>query len=489
MGKPKILIIGHARHGKDDFAQILSEVMDLRFSSSSWFVANEFIWPFWGKHHYQSFPEMFKDRINFRKLWADMINIYNTPDKTKTVSTMFDRDGLDMYVGLRRRDEFKACMEQKKFNMVIWVDALSRHEEEPFSSMELNHRDADFIVNNNVEVTVPEGSTDEYLFQMVRERLLPQALEIQKKLHHRGFDVNYKAPASNTDAPTKGERLSWEDMPEGSTPVLDHGFIRVEDVYGTDAKICEAARMSYGRGTKSVNADEGLIRYLVTNHHTSPLEMCEIKFHIRLPIFVMRQLVRHRTANLNEYSARYSEMVRLFYVPEVGDIRGQHKTNKQGSGDPINAGHAADVQHYIRDTSNNTFDTYEALLKNYGVSRETARIILPLNTYTEVVWKMDVNNLLKLLYLRDDIHAQWEIRVYAQEMSKAVQKYFPSVFKAYERVRGSTTLSEDQLMVLIESVREVSHKDGGDYLPGVIPQLPKGELAQVKDILGNYGID
>ena len=273
--------------------------------------------------------------------------------------------------------------------------------------------------------------------------------------------ISNAVPQSNCDTHnpptpyTPGERQAvaerpqtWEDMPDDATQVLDHGFFKVLEIMGSDSTICESARMSYGRGTKKVNDDQGLINYLVRNGHTSPLEMGEIRFHMRMPIFVMRQWVRHRTANLNEYSGRYSEMVELFYVPKNEQICLQNKVNKQGSAEPLLIDAANMVQKTIQDTGKACFSQYRTMLE-MGVSRETARIILPLNTYTEVVWKLDISNLIKFLILRDDDHAQWEIRQYAIHVAQAVQKNFPLVFHAYLERRQSQTFTMDEVRALV----------------------------------------
>jgi thymidylate synthase (FAD) len=265
------------------------------------------------------------------------------------------------------------------------------------------------------------------------------------------------------------EAEAWTHIPEGATPLLDHGFFQVKEVMGNDHEICESARMSYGRGTKKGSTDEQLIRYLLLNHHTSPFEMGEIKAHMRMPIFVMRQLVRHRTANLNEYSGRYSEMPRLFYIPDTDHICHQDKVNKQGSAEPLDPVSAHIARGKMLKISNEAFDKYEDLLK-MGVSRETARMVLPLNTYTEVVWKIDVNNLIKLLMLRDDDHAQWEIRVYAAELAKALKQYFPLTYDTYELIKNSVTLTIPQLLAVVTNNPE---RHG----------LGKGEIAKVKKVL------
>jgi len=470
--KPQLLIIGHGRHGKDSFAELLSVICGLQFTSSSHFVGERCIWPAWGQERYETFEDCFVDRVNYRKTWADLISAWNTPDKARTARTMFE-EGNHMYVGMRRKDEFDACMEIDLFDHVIWVDAGNRLPLEPADSMEMVREMADLYVDNNGA----EGA------------LLDYALAIQKHLHDEGFYVGYHEPiieeksepvfktARPIEKPEleiaeepveKGDRLTWFDAPEGATPVLDHGFIQVKEVMGSDKDIADSARMSYGRGTKTVNNDQGLINYLVQNHHTSPLEMGEIKFHIRLPIFTMRQWVRHRTANLNEYSGRYSEMIRLFYIPELDKIMYQGLVNKQMSGEPLPEELAKGAQDVMRIASMEAFNAYERLLNEMDVSRETARIVLPLNTYTEVVWKMDVSNLLKFLYLRDDPHSQWEIQVYAREVAKAVKEYFPAVYAAYERSKTRVSLNEDQLYALMTS--DTSH-------------LGKGETAVVEGIV------
>ena len=446
-GKPKLLIIGHGRHGKDTIAEMITELMGLQFTSSSLFVAKEVIWDFWGKDRYPTFEAMYDDRSNNRKLWADLISAYNTPDKTRTASTMLGR-GYDMYVGMRKKDELNACLEAKIFDHIIWVDACKRLPKEDKSSMDLTDTHADIFIDNNEPL----------------ETTVKSILELQKKLHEEGFSVNYTEVFAE---PEKTE-LTWFDKPKDALTLLDHGFIAVKEVMGSDKAIAESARMSYGRGTKSVNTDEGLINYLVKNHHTSPLEMGEIRFHMRLPIFVMRQLVRHRTANLNEYSGRYSEMIRLFYVPENDQICAQDKINKQGSAEPLDPMVAESVRAVIAQAANHAFDIYEAMLVT-GVSRETARMILPLNTYTEVVWKCDISNLIKLLRLRDDSHAQYEIRVYARVMAEAVERFFPSVYAAYMRQRESVSLTQDQIASLIR----------GEVVDG----LSKSESKVVKDLL------
>lgn len=236
-------------------------------------------------------------------------------------------------------------------------------------------------------------------------------------------------------------------FPQDCIRVLNHGYLLYVDHMGTDEDIAAAARLSYGKGTKQAKNDDGLINYLYSHAHTSPFEMVEMKFQMRLPIFVMRQLVRHRTANLNEYSGRYSEMPDLWYVPKVTQICGQHLVNKQGSGEPLPEDQARMVQSMIDKSCRDAFSMYHALL-DLKVSREQARGVLPLNTYTEIVWKMDMNNLLKFLILRDDSHAQWEIREYAKIIAEFVKDYFPATYSAYMKRKQAVTLSQEQLKAL-----------------------------------------
>ena len=472
--KPKILVIGHARHGKDHFAGLIANALELKFTSSSEFVGKEILWENWGQIHYTSFDEMFEDRVNHRELWADMISEYNNPDKTKTATTMLGR-GNHMYVGMRRRDELEACKKAEVFDLIIWVDGSDHRPDEDPSSMELKEEDADVVVFNNVVDGDGNFITD----------FSESVYDIAATLSDLDYDVgNYNfdtvTGGSQPDwlthisklKPKLHNRLSWEDKPVGATTVLDHGFIQVKEVMGNDKAIVDSARMSYGRGTKSVNKDAGLINYLVNNHHTSPLEMGEIRFHIRMPIFVARQWIRHRTANVNEYSGRYSQMVRLFYVPKLDNIKGQHTTNKQMSEGNLTEGDDIYAQDLISENSHQCFDNYEKLLGK-GVSRETARIVLPLNTYTEVMWKLDISNLLKFLYLRDDPHSQWEIQQFAKEIAKAVEEHFPLVYNAYMRQRGKVSLTQDQLYAIVWCT------------PESFEVLSKSEAAQVHEILAH----
>jgi thymidylate synthase (FAD) len=221
-------------------------------------------------------------------------------------------------------------------------------------------------------------------------------------------------------------------------PMLDHGFIRVIDYMGDEGAIVQAARVSYGQGTEAKSSDRGLLRYLMSHHHSTPFEMCEIKLHVKLPIFVARQWIRHRTANVNEVSARYSVLSREFYTPAAEDLAPQSLTNKQGRAGGYSPEMAAVLQGLITDACNSSFNVYDAMTKEvdgphaiYPLSRELGRIVLPLAAYTEWYWKIDAHNLMNFLRLRADPHAQWEIRVYAEKICQILQDWMPTVYEAF----------------------------------------------------------
>jgi thymidylate synthase (FAD) len=246
-------------------------------------------------------------------------------------------------------------------------------------------------------------------------------------------------------------------------PVLDHGFVRVVDYMGDDAAVVQAARVSYGAGTRSVRDDRGLIRYLLRHRHSTPFEMCEIKLHVKLPIFVARQWIRHRTANVNEYSARYSILDREFYLPAPEHLAVQSSNNRQGRGEVLTAEAAAEVLRVLRADAERVYSTYEALINYDGagapvdpgapqLARELARMDLTLNYYTQWYWKIDLHNLLHFLSLRLDAHAQYEIRVYADVMAELARAWVPLVWEAHEDYRlGAVTLSREE----IELVRKM----------------------------------
>jgi thymidylate synthase (FAD) len=235
-------------------------------------------------------------------------------------------------------------------------------------------------------------------------------------------------------------------------PVLDHGFVRVIDYMGDDSAICQAARVSYGRGTKAVTNDEGLIRYLMRHWHSTPFEMCEIKLHVKLPVFVARQWIRHRTANVNEYSARYSILDREFYIPAPEHVNAQSVVNNQGRGQVLEGEEAQRVLEILKADSNRCYDNYEAMISDQGqngLARELARMNLPANIYTQWYWKVDLHNLFHFLRLRADKHAQYEIRVYAEEICRIVADWVPAAFGAFEDYRlGGAQLSGRALEAL-----------------------------------------
>ena len=256
-------------------------------------------------------------------------------------------------------------------------------------------------------------------------------------------------------------------------PVLDHGFVRVIDYMGDDAAICQAARVSYGKGTKSVQNDEGLIRYLMRHWHSTPFEMCEVKLHVKLPVFVARQWIRHRTANVNEYSARYSILDREFYIPAPDKVAAQSVVNNQGRGEVLTGAEAAQVLDILKADSTRAYDNYEAMISQdgqQGLARELARMNLPANIYTQWYWKVDLHNLFHFLRLRADAHAQYEIRVYADEICKIVADWVPFAYRAFEDYRmGGATLSATALdcvrrMVAGEQVtQETSGMSKGEW--------------------------
>jgi len=258
-------------------------------------------------------------------------------------------------------------------------------------------------------------------------------------------------------------------------PVLDHGFIRVIDYMGDDSSIVQSARVSYGKGTKKVSTDEGLIRYLMRHWHSTPFEMCEIKYHVKLPIFIARQWIRHRTANVNEYSARYSILDKEFYIPAKEQLSAQATNNRQGRGDLITGEQADEVLKILKDDAVRTYDNYEKMLnerfdgtiideKKSGLARELARMNLTLNSYTQWYWKTDLLNLMNFLFLRGDSHAQYEIRVYAEKMLDTVKKWVPITHAAFLDYRvGAAHLSSKGLKIVKSMINgsKVSYEDSG----------------------------
>ena len=258
-------------------------------------------------------------------------------------------------------------------------------------------------------------------------------------------------------------------------PALDHGFVRVVDYMGDDQAIVQAARVSYGKGTTRVSEDRGLIRYLMRHRHSTPFEMCEIKLHVKLPMFIARQWIRHRTASINEYSARYSVLDKEFYIPEEKDLAVQSKSNKQGRGDTLSAKDSEEALFLLKRDAEKSYETYEYLLNENqegevldnnrdGLSRELARINLTLNTYTQWYWKTNLHNLMNFIFLRADSHAQYEIRVYADIIYKIMESWVPITAEAFKSYRsGSVELSAEALDVIkrMLSGNKVEQKESG----------------------------
>ena len=291
------------------------------------------------------------------------------------------------------------------------------------------------------------------------------------------------APTRRPSVPAL-ESLLFEAM-----PVLDHGFVRVVDYMGDDAAIVQAARVSYGRGTRAANEDRGLIRYLMRHRHSTPFEMCEIKYHVKLPIFVARQWIRHRTANVNEYRARYSILDREFYIPAPDKLAAQSAMNRQGRGDILQGEEAARVLDLLREDATRNYDHYVEMLNEdeqgnpadparAGLARELARMNLTLNAYTQWYWKIDLHNLFQFLSLRVDAHAQYEIRVFAEAMLKTVEAWVPIAFSAFRDYRlGAVTFSAQMLGILRRML-------AGEAVVQETSGLSKREWRELMDTLG-----
>ena len=251
-----------------------------------------------------------------------------------------------------------------------------------------------------------------------------------------------------------------EDILYKDFPVLDHGFVRVIDYMGNDDAIVQTARVSYGKGTKKKTEDRGLIHYLLRHSHTTPFEMCEIKFHIKLPLFVARQWLRHRTANVNEYSARYSILDKEFYIPSPEHLAIQSPSNKQGRGEILSPEHAAYVRNLLREDAERSYAHYEELINENtegtildpqkdGLARELARTGISLNFYTQMYWKIDLHNLMHFLTLRADSHAQYEIRAFADVMLGLLERWVPFTYEAFMQYRKEgARLSKNGLMTV-----------------------------------------
>jgi thymidylate synthase (FAD) len=275
-------------------------------------------------------------------------------------------------------------------------------------------------------------------------------------------------------------------------PVLDHGFVRVIDYMGDDSAIVQAARVSYGRGTRAANEDRGLIRYLMRHRHSTPFEMCEVKYHVKLPIFVARQWIRHRTSNVNEYSARYSILDREFYIPAPENLAAQSSTNRQGRGEVLEGAEAARVLDLLREDATRNYDHYVEMLNEdedgnvrdpsrQGLARELARMNLTLNAYTQWYWKCDLHNLFNFLALRADSHAQFEIRAFAEAMLGTVEAWVPMAYAAFRDYRlGAVTLSSQMLGIVRRML-------AGEAVTQEASGLSKREWRELMEVLGRAG--
>jgi thymidylate synthase (FAD) len=271
-------------------------------------------------------------------------------------------------------------------------------------------------------------------------------------------------------------------------PVLDHGFIRVIDYMGDDAAVVQAARVSYGRGTRKFSEDAQLIRYLMRHWHSTPFEMCEIKYHVKLPIFVARQWIRHRMASVNEYSARYSIMDREFYIPDPANLATQSAANRQGRGEVLEGDAAEQVLALLREDAERNYTHYEYLLNKeadparQGLARELARMNLTLNTYTQWYWKADLHNLMNFIRLRADAHAQHEIRSYAETMLETLRAWVPLCHQAFADYRlGAFSISAPALAILRRMVAGESVEQQGSG-------LSKREWTELMVALGREGL-
>ncbi|MEX2649704.1 MAG: FAD-dependent thymidylate synthase [Alphaproteobacteria bacterium] len=301
--------------------------------------------------------------------------------------------------------------------------------------------------------------------------------------------ADIEAQRSRTASTLRPSVAALEEVLFQPIPVLDHGFVRVIDYMGDDAAVVQAARVSYGAGTKSVRDDAGLINYLLRHRHTTPFEMCEIKFHVKLPVFVARQWIRHRTANVNEVSARYSILDDEFYVPAPEHLAAQSSSNRQGRGEVLKGAEAARVLDILRADARRGYDRYVELLNERadgtrvdparkGLARELARMNLTLNVYTQWYWKIDLYNLLHFLSLRADAHAQYEIRAYAEAMIGVLERWVPLVGAAFkDHVLGGARLSAKGLVVVRRLI-------AGETVEQKASGLSPGEWRELMGILG-----
>ena len=278
--------------------------------------------------------------------------------------------------------------------------------------------------------------------------------------------------------------------PQNKIEVHELGFVKLLDVMGNDEEVENAARLSYGTGTRKVSQTRNLIRYLMRHKHTSPFEMCEVKFHIKLPIFVMRQLVRHRTASLNEYSGRYSIMSNEYYLPEADYLQKQSKTNNQGRDEKHPS---TGLLHYeFNRVYDNAHIAYENLLEE-DIARELSRVVLPVANYTECILKIDLHNFFHVIHLRADNHAQREIQDYANAMYELIKPHFPLCCEAFEDYsRDAVTFSASEMKFikevvvgdLIDEWEGYTDEEFNDEVLGKKYKLSKREMNELKEKLG-----
>ena len=296
------------------------------------------------------------------------------------------------------------------------------------------------------------------------------------------------AQRSQSTATRRATVPTLEEILYEALPVLDHGFVRVIDYMGDDAAIVQAARVSYGKGTKKVTEDAGLIKYLMRHWHSTPFEMCEIKYHVKLPIFVARQWIRHRTANVNEYSARYSILDKEFYLPSPEHLAAQSASNRQGRGETMQPADAARVLDLLREDAERCYHNYHHLLNEDetgqpadagrpGLARELARMNLTMNVYTQWYWKTDLHNLMHFLRLRADAHAQYEIRVYADVMIDTLRRWTPLTHAAFTEYRaGAAHISATGLTIIQRLLQ-------GEPVTQETSGLSKREWTELMDVL------
>jgi thymidylate synthase (FAD) len=325
------------------------------------------------------------------------------------------------------------------------------------------------------------GSEGAVSAEAQKRRLLTEAQEAEVREQRQSLHETRRVTAPGL------EEILYEPL-----PVLDHGFVRVVDYMGDDGAIVQAARVSYGKGTKHLRGDTGLINYLLRHRHTTPFEMCEIKYHVKLPIFVARQWIRHRTANVNEYSARYSILDNEFYIPEPEHLAAQSAVNRQGRGAVLEGAVAERVFEILKADAQRSYGHYEEMLNERqdgtiidedrpGLARELARMDLPLNIYTQWYWKIDLHNLLHFLSLRADAHSQYEIRAYAEVMLDTVRRWVPATYEAFANyVMAGVNLSGQAMAVVrrLLAGEDVAQEGSG---------LSKREWRELMAVLGRDG--